>query len=180
MLVNNDQDAFKHLYERYWFELYQCAFAMLKDQHAAKDILQDVFIWIWENRTTLNITYVKAYLKAAVRFKVANYIRSGNIREHLFDELAKLPSHSQAPTSDELIELKELRQVIHDSMLQLPQKCREVYRLSREEGLSNQEIAQRLGISVKTVEAQMTIALKRLRTRLGFRLAHVIITFLLY
>jgi RNA polymerase sigma-70 factor (family 1) len=177
LLVNHDQGAFKHLYERHWFELYQSAFAMLKDQHAAKDILQDVFVWLWENRATLNITYVKAYLKAAVRFKVANYIRSGSIRDHIFDELAKISTHSHPPTSDELIELKELRQVIHDSMYQLPEKCREVYRLSREEGLSNQEIAQRLGISVKTVEAQMTIALKRLRTRLGFRLAHITIIF---
>jgi RNA polymerase sigma-19 factor, ECF subfamily len=179
LVAGNNQHAFEQLYERHWFELYQCGFAILHDKDAVKDIVQDVFVWLWENRTTLNVTYVKAYLKAAVRFKVANYIRNGNIRDHVIDELTKIPVHTLAATSEELIELKELQQVIHDSILQLPDKCREVYRLSREEGLTNREIAERLGISVKTVEAQMTIALKRIRTRLGLRLIGVLILYTL-
>lgn len=177
LLVNNDQEAFEQLYERHWFELYRSGLHILKDADAAKDIVQDVFVWLWENRATLHITYLQAYLKAAVRFKVANYIRSGNIRHHFFDELARFPSDPSAPTGDERIELKELQQVIHDSVLQLPEKCREVYCLSREEGLSNREIAERMGISVKTVEAQMTIALKRLQTRLSFELPFIIMVY---
>jgi RNA polymerase sigma-70 factor (family 1) len=179
LLAKSDQHAFEQIYERHWFELYQTGYNILRDGDAVKDIVQDVFIWLWENRTTANITYIRAYLKAAVRFKIANYIRSGNIRESFFDELAKLPGNQLSSTSDELIELKELQQVIHDSILQLPKKCREVYRLSREEGLSNHEIASRLGISVKTVEAQMTIALKRLRAQLGPRLIYLMIFYYL-
>jgi RNA polymerase sigma-70 factor (family 1) len=179
LVAGGDQHAFEQLYERHWFEMYQCGFAILHDKDAVKDIVQDVFIWVWENRSALNVTYVKAYLKAAVRFKVANYIRNGNIHEHIIDELTKIPVHTLAVTSEELIELKELQQVIHETILQLPDKCREVYRLSREEGLTNREIAERLGISVKTVEAQMTIALKRIRARLGLQLVGVLILFTL-
>jgi RNA polymerase sigma-70 factor (ECF subfamily) len=175
LLISNDHDAFEQLYERHWFQLYQSAFYLLRDTDASKDIVQDVFLWVWENRLTLTMENVRAYLKAAVRFKVANYIRSGNIREGFFDGLAKLAPSQLSPTGDEIAELKELQRVIHEAILQLPEKCREVYRLSKEEGLSNREIAERLGISIKTVEAQMTIALKRLRTRLGFRLICLII-----
>lgn len=175
LLRHGNRDAFVELYERYWFMLYGSGFKILNNKEAVKDIVQDVFVWIWENRSTLHITYVKAYLKAALRFKIANYIRSGTIRDHFFDQFTHLSLHKDAPSSEEMIELKELRQVVHDSILQLPEKCREVYRLSREEGLNNRQIADRLGISIKTVENQMTIALKRLRSRLGFRLAYTLV-----
>lgn len=175
LLVNDDQNAFDQLYERHWFQLYQSAFYLLKDKDASKDIVQDVFLWIWQKRSTLNITNVKAYLKAAVRFKVANYIRSGNIRESFYDEVAKVQPNPTSPTGDDIMALKQLQQLIHEAISQLPEKCREVYRLSKEEGLSNREIAERLGISVKTVENQMTIALKRLRTSIGINTICLII-----
>lgn len=177
LLAGSDSCAFEQLYDRYWFMLYQSGFFILRDKDAVKDIIQDVFTWLWENRLSLNITCVKAYLKAAVRFKIANYIRSGNIRDSFFDAVSHLSPQSLSPAGDEIIDLKELQQVIHDSVLQLPEKCRKVYRLSKEEGLSNREIAQRLGISTKTVEAQMTIALKRLRVSLGFCLICMIILY---
>lgn len=175
LLVSNDQAAFEQLYERHWFQLYQSAFYMVRDTDMSKDIVQDVFLWLWEKRTTLHVDNLRAYLKAAVRFKVANFIRSGNIRGSFFDELAKLSPSSLSLTSQETTELKELQRVIHDAILQLPEKCREIYLLSREEGLSNRRIAERLGISAKTVEAQMTIALKRLRSRIGYRLICLVI-----
>jgi RNA polymerase sigma-70 factor (ECF subfamily) len=177
LLVGGDQGAFDQLYERHWFQLYQSAFYLLKDKDASKDIVQDVFLWIWQNRPTLNISNVRAYLKAAVRFKVANFIRSGNIRDSFYDEVARVQPHPASPSGEEMIALKELQQVIHEAICQLPDKCREVYRLSREEGLSNREIAERLGISIKTVENQMTIALKRLRSSIGI---HTICLIMLY
>lgn len=165
LIVNSNERAFELLYTRHWTHLYQFALYILKDTDSSKDIVQDVFIWVWDQRHTLNVNNVKAYLKAAVRFKTANYIRFGNIRDSLFDELAKFPQSSVSPAADELTELKELQRVIYEAVSELPEKCQEIYRLSKEEGLSNREIANRLGISVKTVEAQMTIALKRIRSK---------------
>jgi RNA polymerase sigma-70 factor (family 1) len=175
LIANNDEEAFGLLYKRHWFDLYQSAFYLLKDNDASKDIVQDVFLWFWENRSTLYISNVKAYLKTAVRFKAANIIRSGNIRQSFFDDFVAIPAHSCAASCSEIIELKELQQIIQEEISELPEKCREVYLLSREQGLRNQDIAEGLGISIKTVEAQMTIAIKRLRTRIGFRYIFIII-----
>src|SRR5688500_4926608 len=101
LLVNDDRNAFDQLYERHWFQLYQSAFYLLKDKDASKDIVQDVFLWLWQNRPTLNIAYLKAYLKAAVRFKVANYIRSGNIRDSFYEEAAKGQPNPTSPTGED-------------------------------------------------------------------------------
>jgi RNA polymerase sigma factor (sigma-70 family) len=107
---------------------------------------------------------VPLYLKAAVRFKVANYIRSGRIRSSFFEDLAAYTPSGLLPGSEELAEVRELHAIIQQSVLQLPHKCQEIFRLSREEQLTNQQIAEKLGLSVKTVENQKTIALKRLRS----------------
>jgi RNA polymerase sigma-70 factor (family 1) len=165
LLALDDHRAFELLYTRHWAHLYQSAFFILRDKDACKDMVQDVFAWLWEHRHTLQVQSVKAYLKTAVRFKVANYIRSGRVRDSFFEELAHFTPLALPPGSEELAEAKELQAIIQQEIGALPEKCQEIFRLSREEYLSNQEIADRLGLSVKTVENQKTIALKRLRSR---------------
>ena len=105
----------------------------------------------------------KSYLKTAVKYKVANYIRSGNIRESFFEEASKFNYDTSVPGVDEFAEFKELNNIIQITVSKLPLKCQEIYRLSREGNLSNREIAEQLGISIKTVENQITIALHRIR-----------------
>ncbi len=164
LLSQSDKSAFDALYLRNWEDLYKSAYYILRDQEASKDIVQDVFVWLWKHRETVKIALVKSYLRAAVKFKVANYIRAGKIREKFFDEIISFkPTHSLSQ-SDELAEVRDLNIIIQQAVSLLPEKCREVYKLSREAHLSNQEIANRLDISVKTVENQMTIALRRLRS----------------
>lgn len=163
LLSQDDKDAFDRLYSKHWPDLYKSAYFILKDPDACKDIVQDIFVWLWEHRKGLEVHALKSYLKAAVRFKVANYIRAGNIRESFFDELIKFAPSVLSPTIEEFSEIKELNAIIQQAISHLPVKCREIFKLSREEHLSNQEIANRLRISVKTVENQMTIALRRIR-----------------
>jgi RNA polymerase sigma-70 factor (family 1) len=167
LISEGNKDAFSIFYTRNWMELYKMAFAILKDRDACVDLIQDIFVWIWENRQELVIASPKSYLRAAVKYKIANYIRSGNIRRSFFAEVAKFNFVESMPSADEFIELKELNNIIQKVVVNLPQKCLEIYRLSREANLSNREIAEQLGISIKTVENQITIALHRIRTTIG-------------
>ncbi|RAJ88062.1 RNA polymerase sigma-70 factor (ECF subfamily) [Chitinophaga dinghuensis] len=163
MLKRGDVHAFDMLYSRHWSGMYQAAFYLLRDQNACMDIVQDIFAWLWEKRDQLEIQAVPSYLRAAVRFKVANYIRSGKIREGFYTELAGITMPS-IPGPQDFLELNDLKIVIQEVINSLPPKCREIFLLSRDGQLTNQQIADLLQISVKTVEAQKTIALKRIRS----------------
>lgn len=162
MLKKGDVNAFDLLYSRHWSGMYQAAYFLLRDQDASMDIVQDIFVWLWEKRQQLDIHAVPAYLRSAVRFKVANYIQSGKIREDFYAELADITLPA-APGPQDLLELNDLKVIIQQVISQLPEKCREIFLLSRDNRLTNQQIADLLNISIKTVEAQKTIALKRIR-----------------
>jgi RNA polymerase sigma-70 factor (family 1) len=154
------------LYKRHWAELYKFAFFVLRDKDACKDIIQDVFVWIWERKEELQIQCPKSYLRAAVKYKIANYIRAGKIKENFFKVAVKFDYSTSTPGSEEFVELRELNNIIQQAILHLPIKCRKIFMLSRDANLSNREISEQLGISVKTVESQITIAHQRLRTKI--------------
>ena len=164
LLQRDDKEAFTVLYRRYWPEMYKSAFNILKDRDQSMDIVQEIFIWLWEHRHQLLIkTSLKGYLLAAVKFKTANAIRNGKVREDFFKQAAILHALPGKNEAGFRVEVKELEEVIRMTIEALPDKCRTVYHLSRHQHLTNQEIANELGVSVKTVENQMTIALRRLR-----------------
>jgi RNA polymerase sigma-70 factor (ECF subfamily) len=167
LLLNEDNEqAFRELYDRHWPNLYRAAYNVLRDQDACMDILQELFTWVWEHRSDLTIASPGSYLRSAVKYKVANYIRSRKVRSSLFTEVEAIDTDSLVADEDSY-EVKELKEVIARFTESLPERAREVFRLSRQEHLSNKEIAQRLGISEKTVENQMTTNLKKLRTSIG-------------
>ncbi|NLR66579.1 RNA polymerase sigma-70 factor [Chitinophaga varians] len=162
LLKRGEVAAFDLLYSRHWSGMYQAAFYLLRDQNACMDIVQDIFAWLWEKREELEIQTVPSYLRSAVRFKVANYIRSGKIRDEFYTALAGL-SLPETPGPQDFLELNDLKVIITQVVNSLPEKCREIFLLSRDGQLTNQQIADLLNISIKTVEAQKTIALKRIR-----------------
>jgi RNA polymerase sigma-70 factor (family 1) len=164
-LLADDGAAFNEIYERYWSLLYQSAFNVLRDEDACLDVIQEVFIWFWEHRSELVVKSVKAYLLVAVKYKVANYIRNGKVRESFYERIPKIELDSDFP--DEALEVKELKEMIASFVMELPERCQEVFNMSRNEHLSNKEIAERLGITEKTVENQINKALKRLKLNLG-------------
>jgi RNA polymerase sigma-70 factor (family 1) len=164
-LLADEDAAFNEIYERYWSLLYRAAFNVLKDEDACLDVIQEVFIWFWEHRSNIEVRSVKAYLLVAVKYKVANHIRNGKVRESFYDKIPKVEPGDGFP--DEALEVKELKEMIDRFVSELPDRCQEVFLLSRNEHLTNKEIAERLGISEKTVENQINKALKRLKLNLG-------------
>ena len=164
-LKSGDEDALTLIYKKYWQLLFTSGYNILKDRQACEDIIQELFIRLWNNRHAIEITVsLKAYLYASMRYEVYRQIRTGAVRADIFDEL---PERLPASSAYGNIEYKELIAQVSTVVDTLPEKCREVYKLSREEYLSHKEIASRLNISTKTVENHLTKALRQLRTSLG-------------
>ncbi|THV59211.1 RNA polymerase sigma-70 factor [Flagellimonas alvinocaridis] len=166
-LQNNDESALTELYEKYWNPVYLYTYNVLRDKEICKDIVQDLFMDIWNRREKLNITSTfKAYLFSSARYQIFAQIRQKekNLGNHLFENLDQRLHHS-SPESEYLYQ--ELVQRIGATVERLPKKCREVYTLSREEQLSHAEISQFLDISTKTVENHISKALKALRSSVG-------------
>jgi RNA polymerase sigma-70 factor (family 1) len=164
LIKEGSYPAFTEIYERHWHSLFGSAYNILRDKEACMDILQDIFVWFWENRSTWQLTSCKGYLLTAVKFKTANYIRNAKSRGLVIHQLtaAELSNHK-----DEPYEVRQLEELIRSIADRLPDRCREIFQLSRYNYLSNKEIASKLQISEKTVENQLTIALRRLRQKLS-------------
>ncbi|GAA4312553.1 RNA polymerase sigma-70 factor [Mucilaginibacter gynuensis] len=165
-LGEDDRGAFSELYNRYWRSMYQSAWNVLRDQEACMEVTQEVFVWLWDHRKGLKVNSLPSYLKAAVKYKVTDVLRANKVREACFVNLDELDIANLSFDEDPL-EIKELKLVIAEMSAKLPPRARMIFELSRNEQLSNREIAQKLGISEKTVENQITIALKKLRLALG-------------
>lgn len=160
----DDRIAFEIIYNRYWSKLYLSAFGILKDRQASEDIIQEIFTQLWVKRNTTQIETLKSYLFTAIRFQVFKTIRNTKVRADLLSQIEQ--NNFDDSTKEYLIE-KEINTLFDASIAELPDRCREIFILSRKEFLSVKEIAERLGISPKTVENQITIAIKKLRVSMG-------------
>lgn len=166
LLKKSDQSAFAEIYRRYAENLTGFAASKLYNLDDARDLLQDMFVKLWEGREQLHVTSnLQSYLYAIIRHKIIDKIRKNITREEYASALQSLASFFQPP-GDKQLEAKELQQAIQHSLNQLPARVKEIYKLSREEGLSNQEIAEKLELSEQTVKNQLSTALKHLRTSL--------------
>lgn len=165
-LKRGDKKALTTLYDKYWKPLFISSYNILKNKEVCEEIIQDVFIEIWNKRSELEIKVsLQSYLYACVRYKVFYEFRKNTIiRVELFEDLN---GRFHYATPETKVMYKELEQLIESIVGNLPQKCQNVYRLSRNEHLSHKEIAQQLNISTKTVENHITNALKVLRASLG-------------
>ncbi|MCA5006348.1 RNA polymerase sigma-70 factor [Sphingobacterium bovistauri] len=157
----SDRHAFALIYNKYCEILFEHAYRIVRDREVCMDIVQEIFAWFWTNREYLEINSLKPYLLAAVKFQVANYIRKNKTHEKYIQNFLKVSS--SIPAIDEISEIKELKDLITHLTNLLPEKCKQVFMLSRNEYLSNKEIAAKMGISEKTVEMHITLALKKLR-----------------
>ncbi|SEW55066.1 RNA polymerase sigma-70 factor [Chitinophaga arvensicola] len=166
LLQSDDETALTVLYKRHWQPLFLQAYQVLKDKEACKDLVQELFTELWQKSRRIQLTVsLKAYLSASIRYKVFRHIRQNPVREELFDHLATRMD-TASPESE--LAVKELQTLLNTLIETLPDKCREIFRMSREQHLSYKEIAIRLNVSVKTVENQISIAIRKLRSALGY------------
>lgn len=164
LIRSGNHEAFNELYKRFYKPMFRFAYNIVDDKESCDDIVQDVLSWFWEHNTQHEITHLQAYLMTAVKYQVAKAIRRGKVRQHHL--LATINNSSQAFSEDSL-ELKELQQIINSFIYQLPEKAAIIFRMSREEHLTNREIAAKLGISEGTVAVQIKRSLDKLRNSLG-------------
>ena len=156
--------ALEILYNKHYSNLCLYLLLLFKNELLVEHIAQDIFIYIWEKRETLEIkTSLESYLYTAGRYKALNQLRDAKRRE-LIRENMYAPDAEYINELDSILEVHELKKIIEKAINTLPDRCQKIFRLSREEDLSYKEIAELLNLSVNTVEGQMSIALRKLRT----------------
>lgn len=162
-LKNGEEWAFTHIYEKYWKVLLAISYKSINDQVLAEGIVQEVFVSLWNRRNELEIERLEAYLATAVKFSTFKTIQRN--KRHAEIEGSLKPEQDYY-SEDENIEALFLKEYVSGIVEHLPTKCKLVFQLSRDQYLSNEEISQSLGISVKAVEAHITRAIKILRINL--------------
>ena len=175
LLKDNNQLAFEEIYKRYWKNLLFVASKKLNNIQEAEDILNDVFVSLWNRRYTMpEIESLNNYLKVALRYQVLKIWarRDQENKYNTFKESAVFENNNNV---QDTLNCKELNNEIKNVVLNLPEKCQTVFKMSREEGMSQKQISFHLGISQKTVEAHINKAIKTLKSSLKH---HFLIFFL--
>ena len=163
-MIDGDVCSFKYFFDRYYDDLCNFVYVYLHDKILSEEIVQDIFVYFWENKENLQInTSVKSFLFSASKFKSLNLLRDTKNQKRIVATIRKTEPLITPGQDDYFIDPDEFKKLLDTAVDQLAPKCRAIFLLSKREELSNKEIAERLGISVKTVENQMTIALKKLR-----------------
>lgn len=170
-LNKNDEDAFASIFREYVSGLLTFAWRKVESRSIAEEIVQDVFFDLWERRAELDPQMLlRAYLYQAVRYRVQNQYRSNDIerryRERINQDISPHEAGRSADQADDNLSEMELKDAISAAINRIPPRSREVFLLSRESNLSYMEIAETLGIAVKTVEVHMGRALAVLRKQL--------------
>ncbi|MEA5258939.1 sigma-70 family RNA polymerase sigma factor [Arcicella aquatica] len=177
LIRNEDSSAFEVLYRRYWQKLFVTALNKTQDDDLSKEIVQEIFVDLWERRASLQITNVPAYLQTATRFKVISAYKA-ELQTQI--EFLEIPTNQS--TSDQL-DLEDFERALSAAVQLLPEKTRDIFVLNRLENRTVKEIAATLQIPERTIEYHITQSLRFLRLHLqDFFLSQgiCILQFLLY
>jgi len=179
LLATNEESAIDLVFRKYYAFLCRSVYRIISDTQITEDLAQEVFYELWRKRAKLNITTsLRAYLKRAALNKALNYIRDQKI--DFRNAPAKEELTSKAASVEQELAAANLQQEIDQAIDSLPEKCRLVFVLSRYEEMSYQQIADHLEISIKTVENQISKALKSLRKALATHLPIHLFLLILY
>ncbi len=160
---HNDEVAFKELYYVHYKELYRFAITFLHKRELAEEVMQDVFTKIWINRKGLhNIQNLRVYLFKSVKNKCLDYLEKEKLLNHFELDEVKTNIGHLSRTPEDILVSAEILEHINEILQTLPPKCKMIFQLVKEENLKYKEVAEILDISLKTVENQVGIALKKI------------------
>ncbi len=186
-LKSNDKKAFEIIFRRYFHDLHEYALFYIGNAHLAEDIVQDIFLKLWSSRHKISIhTTLKGYLFRSVHNICIQYLRHNKVeRQHKEWHQAKLEEAvlmNRLFFESGLTRLfeNEIKDLVRESLVKIPSKSREIYELSRNNYLTNKEIADRMGLSEKSVEYHISKVLDSLRKFLKDYLFLFIISFLVF
>jgi RNA polymerase sigma-70 factor (family 1) len=179
MSANGDISAFSELYDRYWKALLAKAFARLKSKEDAEEVVQELFINIWHRRQKIQLLFTfKTYLFASLRYEILSFIGKQKHRKN--DISLESSENFDLWIQDEgfhSIEMKELQSQINLIVDQLPEKCRIIFKMSRNDAMSAKNIASTLKISHRTVETQISKAIRVLKNSFKGYNIHFLLVF---
>lgn len=155
LIKSGGKDAYQLLFEKYAPKIYHFSLSYLNNKADAEELVQDVFLKIWEKRETLDSSQnIKAYIFKIAVNNIYDFVRRKNI-ENAFNEFAKDNYVMQSENTWEAVVFKEMQEVIDKFVIEMPEQRRKIFQLSKMEGLSNNEIAEKLNLSKRTVENQL-------------------------
>jgi RNA polymerase sigma-70 factor (family 1) len=162
LLSQDDTVAFTEIYNRFWQRLFVITFNRLQERQSAEDIIHDVFAGLWANRHHASIASLENYLATAVKYSVLTRIRK-KIRERDYadehaNEAQLIPLHAEDP-----YHYKQVLNLVNQEVERLPERCKLIFKYSRQQGMRVKEIANELQLSPKTVEKQLSKAIRQLR-----------------
>ncbi len=177
-LRTGDQNAFREIYQRYWKKLYNIARHKIQDLNAVEELVQDIFLRLWERRGSLRIEQLDAYLFTATRYLIINHYKATLVQEkyagYAFNSFTEASF-----TTDNQLDVDELMQVVEQHLADLPEKTRQIFRLNRLEYQTVKEISSQLKVPERTVEYHISQAVKNLRHYLrDYLLAGLLLTLL--
>ncbi len=158
-LKNHDNEAFEILYRKYWKQLFDYLYVKTHDSNAAEEIVQDLFVTLWEKRETLQIILLQNYLFTSAKNRVIDYYK-----QKIFEQLDDVQAPAVAPNYP--LFLEELETALHEAVTLLPTKTQVIFKLNRLEGKSAKQISEELQLSERTVEYHITQAIRTLKIQL--------------
>lgn len=161
-LRGGDRDAYAEIFKRYWFSLYRQAVRKTRSREDAEEIVQNLFLELWQRRESIFAIDIERYLRSSLYYKCVDYIRK-KIRTDRDSRFYENYMQWQARTYDEHNTISDLKEMISLSLASLPDKSQDVFRLHKLEGLTNKEVATKLALSEKAVEYHLTKALRIVR-----------------
>jgi len=163
LLKDDDHTAFTEIYKRYWKKMLLIAWNHSHDKTTSKDIVHDVFMCLWDRRNAVDILNLSAFLATSVKFNIFKFYQKESRRTELFSQNYQF---EELTNDEDKLDALFLKEYINGIVEEMPEKCRLVFRHSRDMGMKNAEIADKLNISEKGVEATLTRALKIIRAEL--------------